>query len=60
MKKTTMFRRMIDADEILIQPGVHDGVSALTGLETIRELEQKFLTRSQLESKYGNRPGAEH
>jgi 2-methylisocitrate lyase-like PEP mutase family enzyme len=35
-------------------------INDLMGLGAIRELEQKFLTRSQLESKYGNRTGAEH
>ena len=28
MKKTTLFRQLIEAEEILIQPGVHDGFSA--------------------------------
>ena len=28
MKKTTLFRRLIEAEEILVQPGVYDGFSA--------------------------------
>ena len=28
MKKTTLFRQLIEAEEILIQPGVYDGFSA--------------------------------
>src|SRR5258708_27835731 len=40
MKKTTQFRRLIEAEEILVQPGVYDGFSA-------RLIEQMgFLSRS--------------
>ena len=28
MRKTTQFRQLIEAEEILVQPGVYDGFSA--------------------------------
>ncbi len=90
--KTTRFRQLIEAKEILIQPGVYDGFSArlvqqmgfkaggisgaglsetnlgwadvgsfqetndLMGLDTIRAMEQRFLTAQQLAAKYGSTP----
>ena len=44
--KTQRFRELIEAEEIVIQPGVYDGFN-------IRDMEQRFVTKAQHEAKYG-------
>ena len=87
MQKATRFRRLIEAEEILVQPrpvtaaaiqrmrnalsvlqqSTREGrvierpelavsfgeINELTGLDTIRQMEQRFLTAQQLAAKYG-------
>jgi hypothetical protein len=45
--KTQRFRQLIEAEEILIQPGICDEFG------TIKDMEQRFLTAAQKQAKYG-------
>jgi 2-methylisocitrate lyase-like PEP mutase family enzyme len=56
---TQRFRQLIEADEILIQPGIHHGSSARLvermGFKSaaIKDMEQRLLAAAQQHPKYG-------
>jgi hypothetical protein len=47
--KSQRFRRLIEAQEILVPLGVYE----LMGFAVIGDIERRFLTPSQREAKYG-------
>jgi 2-methylisocitrate lyase-like PEP mutase family enzyme len=57
--KTQRLRELIETVEILIQPSVYGGFSARLVQQmgfksaTIRDMEQRFLTKAQLQADYG-------
>ncbi len=55
LKQSVEEGRVIERPELAVS---FQEINDLMGLGTIRELEQKFLTKAQLESKYGDRGAA--